>query len=249
MQYGICTLNCVPVRKENNDTTEMVTQILFGDHFKVLEKQKKWSKIRIAYDSYEGWIDNKQYQLLSQEKYYTYSQIPDSFLVDLVDFAVSEDQQLTPLSVGANLKAAPWLNLHCEGQKVTQKIDKSKLIELASIYLNAPYLWGGKTAFGIDCSGLTQMVYKIAGYALLRDASQQVTQGEALSFIEESEPGDLAFFDNDEGDIIHVGIVMENNYIIHAHGKVRLDRLDHTGIFNVDTNRYSHKLRVIKKII
>lgn len=249
MQYGICNLNCVPVRKENSDTAEMVTQILFGDHFKVLEKQKKWSKIRIAYDSYEGWIDNKQYQLLTQEAYLSYHNSADAFLVDLVDFAVGDNQQLTPLSVGANLKAASLFKLQCEGQQVNGKIDKSKLVELASIYLNAPYLWGGKTPFGIDCSGLTQMVYKIAGIPLLRDASQQVTQGDPLSFIEESEPGDLAFFDNNEGDIIHVGIVLENNYIIHAHGKVRLDRLDHTGIFNVDTNRYSHKLRVIKKII
>lgn len=249
MQYGICNLNCVPVRKENSDTAEMVTEILFGDHFKVLEKQKKWSKIRIAYDSYEGWIDNKQYQLLTQEAYLSYHNSADAFLVDLVDFAVGENQQLTPLSVGANLKAASLFKLQCEGQQVNGKIDKSKLVDLASIYLNAPYLWGGKTPFGIDCSGLTQMVYKIAGIPLLRDASQQVTQGDPLSFIEESEPGDLAFFDNNEGDIIHVGIVLENNYIIHAHGKVRLDRLDHTGIYNVDTNRYSHKLRVIKKII
>jgi cell wall-associated NlpC family hydrolase len=117
------------------------------------------------------------------------------------------------------------------------------------MYLNAPYLWGGKTPFGIDCSGFTQMVYRLNGYSILRDASQQATQGEALSFIEESEPGDLAFFDNEEGTIIHVGIMMENNYIIHASGKVRIDRLDHLGIYNAETNRHTHKLRVIKKII
>jgi cell wall-associated NlpC family hydrolase len=117
------------------------------------------------------------------------------------------------------------------------------------MYLNAPYLWGGKTPFGIDCSGFTQMVYKLNGYHLLRDASQQASQGIPLSFIEESEPGDLAFFDNEEGNIIHVGIMMENNYIIHASGKVRIDRLDHLGIYNADTNRHTHKLRVIKKII
>src|SRR5699024_4739977 len=101
----------------------------------------------------------------------------------------------------------------------------------------------------IDCSGLTQMIYKLAGFRLLRDASQQARQGEPLSFIEESEPGDLAFFDNKEGRIIHVGLMMADNYIIHAHGKVRIDRIDHTGIFNVDTNTYSHKLRVIKRIL
>lgn len=249
MQYGICNLNSIPVRKLNQDSSEMVTQLLFGDHFEVLEKQQKWSKIRISFDNYEGWIDNKQYHSLSAQEYNTYSNTPNAYLVDLVDYAFDTNQLLTPLSLGANLKATKWLNLACEGEAIQQKLSKSKLIELATLYLNTPYLWGGKTPFGIDCSGLTQMVYKIAGYALSRDASQQVKQGEPLSFIEESEPGDLAFFDNAEGEIIHVGIVMDNNYIIHSHGKVRIDRLDHTGIFNVDTNLYSHRLRVIKKII
>ena len=122
-------------------------------------------------------------------------------------------------------------------------------MKTAFLYVNAPYLWGGRTPFGIDCSGFTQMVYKINGYKLLRDAAQQATQGEALSFIEESQPGDLAFFDNSDGQIVHVGIIMKDNYIIHAHGKVRIDRLDQTGIYNVETNKYTHKLRVIKKII
>ena len=110
-------------------------------------------------------------------------------------------------------------------------------------------MWGGKSPFGIDCSGFTQMVYKLNGYRLLRDASQQAAQGEALSFIEESEPGDLAFFDNEEGKITHVGIIMADNYIIHAHGKVRIDRLDHSGIFNYELRNHTHKLRVIKRII
>ena len=110
-------------------------------------------------------------------------------------------------------------------------------------------MWGGKTPFGIDCSGFTQMVYKLCGYQLLRDAKQQATQGEVLSFIEESEPGDLAFFDNEEGEIIHVGIILNDYHIIHAHGKVRIDSLDHSGIFNSDLQKHTHKLRVIKKII
>ena len=110
-------------------------------------------------------------------------------------------------------------------------------------------MWGGKTPFGIDCSGLTQMVYKLNGYKLMRDASEQSAQGEALSFIEESEVGDLAFFDNSEGTIIHVGIIMDDNYIIHAHGHVRIDRLDHIGIFNYEKRKHTHRLRVIKRII
>ena len=94
-----------------------------------------------------------------------------------------------------------------------------------------------------------QMVYKLNGRNLLRKAQEQATQGTALSFIEESEAGDLAFFDNSEGVIDHVGLIMDNNYIIHVDGKVRIDRLDHTGIYNMEKGNYTHKLRVIKKII
>ena len=115
--------------------------------------------------------------------------------------------------------------------------------------LNTPYLWGGRSNMGIDCSGFTQLIYKLNGYYLSRDASEQAKQGEVLSFIEESDPGDLAFFDNTEGLITHVGIIMRDNYIIHAHGKVRIDRLDQTGIFNLNTSSHSHKLRMIKKIV
>jgi cell wall-associated NlpC family hydrolase len=136
-----------------------------------------------------------------------------------------------------------------EGGSINDKREKANLVKTALLYLNAPYLWGGKTPFGIDCSGFTQMVYKINGYRLPRNAFDQVSQGDSLSFIEESEPGDLVFFDNEEGTIDHVGIIMENNYIIHAHGKIRIDRIDHTGIFNTETGNYTHALRVIKKII
>ena len=141
------------------------------------------------------------------------------------------------------------MNLVFEGSKTFNQKPKSDIVSTAFLYLNAPYLWGGKSPFGIDCSGFTQMVYKLCGYKLLRDAYQQSNQGDALSFIEESEPGDLAFFDNEEGKIIHVGIIMENNYIIHASGKVRIDRLDHLGIYNAEQNKHTHRLRVIKKIV
>ncbi len=249
MQYGICNLNIVPVRLEAADTSEMVTQLLYGDHFKVLEKRKNWSKIRIAFDAYEGWLDNKQYLAIEENTYQQLEEQPGIFVSDLVEFAVSNTNSLLPVCLGANIAAGKLLEHHYEGRSLSGIKNRTSVLETAMLYMNAPYLWGGKSPFGIDCSGLTQMVYKLNGYRLFRDASQQAKQGEALSFIEESTPADLAFFDNNEGEIIHVGIIMPDNYIVHAHGKVRIDRLDHTGIFNTDTKRYTHNLRVIKKII
>jgi len=249
MQYGICNLSLVPLRDDPADTSELVSQVIYGDFFKVLEQRKQWSKIRLAFDKYEGWVDNKQYVEISEDQYNALNKETPKLSTDLVEFIEDDNNQLFPITIGSSLNGLSLLNHKYDGDSINEKNTKSNIIQTAFTFLNAPYLWGGKTPFGIDCSGFTQMVYKLNGYKLLRDASQQATQGEALSFIEESEPGDLAFFDNSEGEIIHVGIIMKDNYIIHAHGKVRIDRLDHSGIYNVDKNTHTHKLRVIKKVI
>ena len=249
MQYGICNLGIVPIRIEPSDTTEMVTQALYGDHFKVLEQRKKWSRIRFAFDKYEGWIDNKQYLEIEESQYKELSNTDIKLSKDLIEFVTDNANNLYPIPIGSCLNGLDILNHTFDGNSLNIKRPKAEIIKTSFVYLNAPYLWGGKTPFGIDCSGFTQMVYKLNGYKLKRDASEQATQGEALSFIEESEPGDLAFFDNAEGNITHVGIIMEDNYIIHAHGKVRIDRLDHSGIYNIDRKVHTHKLRVIKKIL
>jgi len=249
MNYGICPLSIVPLRAEASDSSEMVTQVLYGDTLEVLEAQKKWSRIRLGFDGYEGWIDNKQFNFISEE---TYESLNNDKLVlssDLVDFITTSEEQLLCIPLGSSLNGLEVLKHKFEGKSISGVLNKNQLINTALLYLNAPYLWGGKTPFGIDCSGFTQMVYKINGYALLRDASEQSGQGDALSFIEESEAGDLAFFDNEDGTIVHVGIIMEDHYIIHAHGKVRIDRLDHTGIFNTELGKHTHKLRVIKRVI
>ena len=249
MKYGICNLSIVPLRAEAADSSELVTQVLYGELFKILESRKKWSRIRLAFDDYEAWIDNKQFLFIEEDNYKHLSKQTPVVSEDLVDMVTTKDKQILSIVLGSSLNGLDFLNHDFEGSSVQENFAKENLINTALLYLNTPYLWGGKTPFGIDCSGFTQMVYKINGYPLKRDASQQVEQGEALSFIEESEPGDLAFFDNPEGDITHVGIIMKDNYIIHAHGKVRIDRLDHTGIFNMQTNLHTHKLRVIKRII
>ncbi|WP_418604497.1 NlpC/P60 family protein [Hwangdonia sp.] len=249
MQYGICNLSIVSLRLEPSDKSELISQVLYGEYFKVLEQRKYWSKIRVAFDNYEGWIDNKQYIEITEEQYQALNQETPKLSLDLVEFVQDADKQLYSIPLGSSLNGLSILKHHFDGNSNTENLSKSNLIKTSFLYLNAPYLWGGKTPFGIDCSGFTQMVYKLNGYKLLREASQQATQGEALSFIEESEPGDLAFFDDNEGIITHVGIIMKDNYIIHAYGKVRIDRLDHSGIYNVDKKMHTHKLRVIKKIV
>ena len=247
------------MRLEAADQSEMISQVLFGEHYKVIDERKNWIKIRLAWDGYEGWIDRKQWLEITKTKYDQYDK-KSAFhcsleLVSIVELTSSEVMQ--PILLGSSLpelKESTFTLGNVSGKfegaffEGVSK-EKSKLIENAYMFLNAPYLWGGRATFGIDCSGFTQMVYKMNGIKLPRDAYQQADIGLTLSFVEESEPGDLAFFDNDEGRIIHVGILLENNYIVHASGKVRIDRIDHQGIFNVETKRYTHKLRLIKRIV
>ena len=244
------------MRLSTTDTSEMVNQIVFGEHFEVLERDKKWSKIRLHFDGYEGYIDNKQYEEISSETYKELSNRAKTYSGELIDLITDNHNNLTTIPLGANLpfyeKNSFKINntlFSYKGKVNGEKLTKNAIIEVAYLFLNVPYLWGGKTPFGIDCSGFTQTVYKLCGFNLLRDAKEQATQGEVLSFIEESEAGDLAFFDNEEGNITHVGIIMNDYNIIHAHGKVRIDKLDHSGIYNIDTQQHSHKLRVIKKMI
>ncbi len=258
MKYGICHLSNVPCRLEPADTSEMVTQLLYGETVKIYEEKKKdWRRAKTAYDNYDCWIDIKQVTIITEEEFNTINS--DFVSTELVDVIEKEGSKIvTPISLGSTL---PNFNnstinfaeedFSFEGGFVNtlNGLAKENLVGNAMMYLNAPYLWGGRSPFGIDCSGFTQVIYKLNGFKLPRDASQQAKIGETLSFIEESESGDLAFFDNEEGNIIHVGIMLENNRIIHASGKVRIDRIDHQGIFNVDTNTYSHRLRLIKKVL
>ncbi len=253
MKYGISNLSIVPMRNEAADQAEMVNQILFGEHFKILEIRKKWSKIRLAHDSYKGWICNKQWEEISEEDYKQLDKDISTITTDILDIITKDQHQ--PIVIGSILPF--YKSDHAlinnklyrfNGLTTPGFVNKEKLIENALIYLNAPYLWGGRSPLGIDCSGLTQMVYRLQGVDLPRDAYQQAKVGTTLSFVEESEPGDLAFFDNEEGEVTHVGMILEDNHIIHASGKVRIDRIDQQGIFNTELGNHTHKLRLIKSI-
>lgn len=253
MKYAICQVSIAPLRAENSDRSEMVSQILFGEKIEVLDQKDSWIKLRTAYDDYEGWADKKQFVEIDDYEFQFLNN--ETYAAESFNLAVENDLPIT-LPIGAHLpsyadnqiqfgaKKLTYLGEITEGAKA-----KSQITEFAQLYLNTPYLWGGKSVFGIDCSGFVQQVYKLCGKKLPRDAYQQAEFGEALSFIEEAEPGDLAFFDNKDGKIIHVGIILNNQRIIHAHGKVRIDPIDNNGIFNTDSQNYSHKLRVVKRIL
>ena len=260
MNYGISNLSIIPVRKDPSEKSEMVTQILYGEHFEIREQMVGWSNVKLAYDGYEGWIDSKMITPLSARSLNKLENSPFAVSGDIFSIIPVNDEQNLMLIAGSTLPVwRPYkkeFSLNKETFKHKGEVfygelkDPRKIaISQALKYFNAPYLWGGRSPFGIDCSGFTQIIYKMIGIKIPRDASQQVNEGRALSFVDEAEPGDLAFFDDEEGNIVHVGIIWKRNKIIHASGKVRIDNVDQFGIFNVDTKRYTHKMRVMKKII
>jgi hypothetical protein len=260
MNYGISSLSIIPVRKEPSEKSEMVTQILYGEHFKIGEQMVGWSNVELAYDGYQGWIDSKMITPLPQRTLSKIEKSPFAVTGDIFSIIPVNDEQNLMLTAGSTLPVWRPYKKEFSVNKDTFKLKgevfygelkdpRNIAIKQALKYFNAPYLWGGRSPFGIDCSGFTQIIYKMIGIQIPRDASQQVKVGTALSFVDEAQPGDLAFFDDEEGNIVHVGIIWKRNKIIHASGKVRIDNVDQFGIFNVDTKRYTHKMRVMKKII
>lgn len=238
MNKGICNVTVAPVRAENSDKAEIVTEILFGESADILEVNKNWTRIKMHYDGYEGWMDTKQLKPVTEEEL-----AKRKITVVTEDFSsVLMNDGKTLLSMGSEVEFPAVASRRSH--------DLRESIALAAReFLNVPYLWGGKSFFAVDCSGFTQLVYKIHDIKLPRDTYQQAEVGVPLTFVEESQPGDLAFFENPEGKIIHVGIMLENQKIIHASGKVRIDILDSTGIFNKEMNKHTHKLRVIKNVL
>lgn len=261
MSFGIADLSIVPMRSEQSERSEMVSQLLFGELYEVLEMTDKWVFIRLVHDGYEGWIDRKMYVPVTDDYAAKFREEEPVLATEVFNIVTKDGDYGNKLLVSGS--AFPFFNADTKKMQVGEDtytlVSKMKEVGIDSLrdlvignalmYYNTPYLWGGRSPYGIDCSGLAQMVYRMVGIGLPRDASQQVLVGQDFSFVEEALPGDLAFFGDDAGAISHVGILWEQNRIIHASGKVRVDKIDHQGIFNEELKRYTHNLKVIKRII
>ena len=246
MNYAVCCVPVSPIRIDADHKSEMVSQLLFGECCIINDADTKgWVNISCKADGYEGWCQPVHVQKITMEEYYSEDIILTADWVNEISFNNSLMQ--IPLGSLINIKND---SIQFTGNKIIAgeiKHDVASIQKIAFKFLNTAYLWGGRSVFGIDCSGFAQAVYKFLNIFLLRDADLQVTQGEAVDFLQEGQCGDLAFFDDEEGKIVHVGILLNSHEIIHASGKVRVDKIDNQGIVNAETGERTHQLRIIKR--
>lgn len=274
VEYAIAHCTVTPVRQEPSEGSEQLTQLLFGEVCEVLDRLPRWTKIRSTLDGQEGWVDFKMLtpaSISSQEVKGERLKVKGEGVIS-VPMAIATDMETGDelmLTLGTRLpnyahgtfevlgKQYLINPTEVRGERLEVKGDEAMRREdvcaIAQTLLNAPYLWGGKNAMGIDCSGFTQVVYSVFGVNLLRNAREQITQGELVSNLAQAQPGDLAFFDHADRDpnatnISHVGLLLDNKTIIHCSGCVHVDDIDEMGIHLAD-GELTHHLVQIKRYL
>ncbi len=250
MQLAICTYYAASLMSEPNHKSELETQILFGDVVSILESKGNWSLVQAAWDAYEGWMLTQQLQCIAQQP-------SNTELVLLMNASINNSSLNADVMLpwAANIPASNNFKLGetAFAHAFSLPLPNTQTIaERCKLFLGVPYLWGGRTHAGIDCSGFSAIIYKSLGIALKHDASWQMQQGEVVDFLQNTHPGDLAFFDNAEGQITHVGILLNENTIIHATetaGGVTIDDIDNHGIISRTVGKRTHNLRIIKRLL
>jgi hypothetical protein len=252
MGYAICVVSAAAVRKEPAHRSEMINQLLFGETVEVLELKEEWRRIKSLYDNYEGWISFHMIRDIEA----VLAMSPAPFVTTGLLNPLTLPKQLLNLPMGSSLTGFDeetrllWDSehkYHGTYRNVQQPFNTDLFWSTVHSWLNAPYLWGGRTFMGVDCSGFTQVVFKILGIGLKRDAREQVEQGVLVDDLNKTHLGDLAFFHNAEGKVIHVGILLNEHKIIHASGKVRIDTVTAQGIFNLESRSETHQLHSIRR--
>lgn len=247
MKIAAVNLSIVPLRAEAAHRSEMVSQVLFGETFEILEEGIDFVKVRLLDTNYEGWIQRNQFAEVEQYD------ANISTIVGMQGAVAQSEKYRVNLLHGTKIIenqvqiGNQVFEISGELRKVTLDDFDLEMKNLIDFYLNSPYLWGGRSNNGIDCSGFSQVIYRHFGQALPRDAWQQAELGEVVDFLTEVKKGDLAFFDNEAGRITHVGVMLDSETIIHAAGRVRIDKIDNEGIFNAELNKYTHRLRIVKR--
>jgi hypothetical protein len=254
MKYAIVSVPAAPVRRKPNHRREMVNQLLFGETVKILKtKGDLWVKTESLHDGYIGWVTNTMLLPVNEDMANTLtafvtSDILSSLSVGERKLNVPIGSSLPMLESGKGRLAETAYMFSGKFYRKDEQVPSAALVkELTTAWLNAPYLWGGRTPLGVDCSGFVQVIFKLMGIDLPRDAWQQAQVGRSVKKFSEAQTGDLAFFDNKE-DIVHVGIILDGNQIIHASGKVRIDELTKKGVINAETGKRTLRLKAVRRI-
>jgi len=253
MKIFICGNVFVPLRSGPSHKAEMLSQVLFGEKYRITDETGHWYKVETIFDNYSGWIDINHSQHTEDINNLT------GYVLNRSLTCFKNDNTKLVLEAGCEIYNPDFENkLFSAGENkfsagsgfIASCINLNESIaDTAMKFINSPYIWGGRIPSGIDCSGFVQLVYKIRGVKIPRDSWQQAEAGQSISFINETLPGDLVFFDDERGRITHVGMILSQGLVIHASGRVRIDAIDHQGIYKNEIGGYSHKLRTIRRII